>query len=273
MTTCPPPYIVFTDLDGTLLDHHTYAWQPALPAIRRLQALNIPIIINTSKTAAEVLPIRHSLGLSSPFIVENGSALYIPKGFCDGSIENLAAINIRGDYYCLLFGANRDNIVQCIYNERAARDLKFSGYSDWDTETLMSHTGLDRISAEQSLARLYSEPIIWQDSEAAHRHFSDFITRKGLRILSGGRFEHIQGDTDKAKPMRFFREHIYRDEKIEFICLGDTENDIAMLEHADIALCIKSPVGPYPELSHKHVYYSQKCGPEGWQEAIDYILA
>ena len=268
-----PPYVVFTDLDGTLFHHYTYEWQPALSAIKRLQALEIPIVINSSKTAAEVIPLRKTLGLHSPFIVENGSALYIPKGFCDEAIKQLPTVQLQGDYYRALFGADRNDIVQCIYQQRASRQLKFSGYSDWDTKSLMSHTGLDKTSAEQSLERLYSEPIIWQDSEAAHDEFADYIAQKGLQILSGGRFEHILGDTDKAQPIRFFREHIYQDKKTKFICLGDTQNDTDMLELADIAVCIKSPVCPYPVLKNEHVYHSQKYAPEGWQEAIDFILA
>ena len=267
-----PSYVVFTDLDGTLFDHYTYSWQPALSALRQLQALNIPIIINTSKTAAEVIPIQKELGISSPFIVENGSALYIPKGFCDDQIKTLANVSLQGYFYRILFGANRDDIIHNLYNERDVLGLKFSGYTDWNIEELMQHTGLDKKSAEHSLARQYSEPIIWQDSEAAHEKFTDFIARQNLKILSGGRFEHILGNTDKAKPIHFFRSHIYRSPETKFICLGDTSNDIAMLELADIAVCIRSPACDYPRLNHKQVYRSKKFGPEGWQEAIEHIL-
>lgn len=31
-----PPLLVFTDLDGTLLDHESYDWSPARPALNRL---------------------------------------------------------------------------------------------------------------------------------------------------------------------------------------------------------------------------------------------
>ena len=75
--------LVFTDLDGTLLDHYTYSAKPALEALNVLKAHGIPVIFNTSKTAVECQAISASLGLCDPFVVENGSAIYYPKHHFD----------------------------------------------------------------------------------------------------------------------------------------------------------------------------------------------
>ena len=50
-----PPLLVFTDLDGSLLDHDTYDWQPASAWLTRLEQRAIPVIPTTSKTRAELL--------------------------------------------------------------------------------------------------------------------------------------------------------------------------------------------------------------------------
>jgi len=73
--------LVFTDLDGTLLDHDTYSWAAAAPALEELQRREIPLIFCTSKTDAEVQALRRAMGNSHPFIVENGGAIVIPPGF------------------------------------------------------------------------------------------------------------------------------------------------------------------------------------------------
>ena len=39
------PLLVFTDLDGTLLDHDDYGFEPALPALHRLAAAQVPLVI------------------------------------------------------------------------------------------------------------------------------------------------------------------------------------------------------------------------------------
>jgi len=73
-------WLVFTDLDGTLLDDG-YQWEAARPALELLRAREIPVVLCTSKTRAEVLPLREDLGLRDPFIAENGGAAYIPRNY------------------------------------------------------------------------------------------------------------------------------------------------------------------------------------------------
>ena len=46
-------WLIFTDLDGTLLDED-YGWIAARPAIEALQMASFPIILNSSKTVSEM---------------------------------------------------------------------------------------------------------------------------------------------------------------------------------------------------------------------------
>ena len=72
MLSLDAPLLIFTDLDGTLLDSHTYDWQPAAAWLARLREKNIPVILCSSKTAAEMLHIQKLLGLQGlPLIAEN----------------------------------------------------------------------------------------------------------------------------------------------------------------------------------------------------------
>ena len=73
--------VIFTDMDGTLLDHDTYSFEAARPTLASLKEQNIPVIPTTSKTYAELIVLRDTIGLDGPFIVENGAAIYIPHGF------------------------------------------------------------------------------------------------------------------------------------------------------------------------------------------------
>jgi len=72
-------WLIFTDLDGTLLDHYSYQADAALVAVRALQARQVPIVFNTSKTLEECESLATRLAIAAPFIVENGSAIYLPK--------------------------------------------------------------------------------------------------------------------------------------------------------------------------------------------------
>lgn len=274
----PPPFIVVTDLDGTLLDHHSYSCEAATPALEKLRALNIPVIFNTSKTVKEVIALQQKLSISAPFIVENGSALYIPKHISkalfaqEKKIPQLFNSSLTEEYYYLLFGEHRKKIIDIIHTERKQHQWPFSGYADWSVEEVMLHTGLSVRAAEQSLDRQYSEPFLWQGTEAAYQDFKRVIKKNHLEILQGGRFYHVIGQTNKAKPIKYLKSTLYKSPETKVICLGDSANDIDMLEAADYPVCIRSPVGEYPKLSRKKTYFTRKFGPEGWNEAIEKIL-
>ena len=78
MPSLEDPLLIYSDLDGTLLDIHTYDWQPAAGWLERLQDNQIPIVLCSSKTAAEMLEIQSDLGLDGlPFIAENGAVIQL----------------------------------------------------------------------------------------------------------------------------------------------------------------------------------------------------
>ena len=66
--------MVFTDLDGSLMDHETYAFDEALPALEALAQGDIPVIVVSSKTRAEIIPLVSQLKLTGPIIAENGAS-------------------------------------------------------------------------------------------------------------------------------------------------------------------------------------------------------
>ena len=71
--------VIFTDLDGTLLDHDTYSAEEARSVLEKVTAMGIPVIPATSKTYDEVVEFRDSMNLTHGIIVENCAARYVPK--------------------------------------------------------------------------------------------------------------------------------------------------------------------------------------------------
>jgi len=265
-------YLISTDLDGTLIDHHNYSFDAALPAIKRCQELDVPIILNTSKTYAEASQLQAQLGINAPIIVENGSALFF----------NNVSVNKGSAPQSKIFGASRSAILSFIETIRASHHWQFEGFNDWSTSKIAEVTGLSLADAERANSKQFSEPFIWQDSQQAFELFTEMAEQAQLTILRGGRFFHLQGQTDKAKPLQWLREHyskIFGESSVNtypitLIALGDNHNDIAMLNVADIPVCVRSPVTDYPQLSTQQtVIQTQKLGPEGWNEAIQNILS
>jgi len=260
-------YLIATDLDGTLLDHHSYSHASAEPALTLCQKLNIPVIFNTSKTVDETVRLRGDLNNQHPYIVENGSAVIIPEHYFTPMPQECSA---HGDTV-RCFGHTRTDILAILESVNKDNRFRYTGFSDWNTEEIAEKTGLSIQSAEEANQRDYSEPLLWQDSEQRLAEFNTLIQQQGLKILQGGRFLHVLGETDKGKALNWLKALYEQDSKqsVTLIVLGDSDNDVEMLEAADIAILVRSPVRAAPRLSgNNRVIHTQAYGPEGWNEAI-----
>ncbi|MDY6841289.1 MAG: HAD-IIB family hydrolase [Pseudomonadota bacterium] len=263
-----PHLIIFSDLDGTLLDHDDYRWQAAAPALARLRAANIPLVLNSSKTMLEIRALRKELGNTDPFIVENGAAVVIPPRALGNAGEEV--VN---------FGATRDRVLEVLGSQRK-RGARFKGFADMSADELAAETGLDAGAAERAKERLGTEPLIWQGTEEELEQFEAALGAKELRLVAGGRFLHAMGIFDKADGARFllnkYREQYreqYGDEPVLAIALGDSPNDQQMLESADIPVVIRGVKSEQVRLpSVKHAMCSLKPGPEGWNECVLNLL-
>ncbi|RBO83747.1 HAD-IIB family hydrolase [Marinomonas aquiplantarum] len=265
--------LIFTDLDGTLLDHHTYSFEPAKSAMLSLKTFAIPCVINTSKTFHELLPLRKALNHLDPFIVENGSAVYIPKALELDIKEPLEEV---GDYWLKAFGPKREALIKMTDDQQET--FTFQRFSDMSVDQLIKLTGLSEENAKLAMQREFTEPMVWTDSNQALQSFRDYLKPYGVQIQKGGRFSHLMGkDCDKANAMLWLKD-LYQsqhldDELITTMALGDGENDIGMLSKADIPVVIRSPVHAPPEVPNRSdAWLTDDYGPKGWAQAINQVL-
>ena len=273
-----PELLIFTDLDGTLLDHHDYNFSPAVATIKLINKLGIVWIFNTSKTLAELLSLRETLNNQHPMIVENGGGIAIPIGYplALPSQLNRAPSKSTSDlvhqgFQLITMGERREHILEILKPLRA--QFTFTGFSDMSVAELVELTGLSIAQSEEALQRDFSEPIIWQDSEEKLEQFHQLVTGYSLHLLRGGRFIHVIGNSDKGIAMRWLASLYHQTmPKLKTVALGDGENDIAMLEEADIPVIIRSPVHSPPPVQRVNKVLTQDYGPSGWSQALQTLL-
>ena len=75
------------------LMRRTYQASPADSLLEMLDNLGVPVVFNSSKTFPEMLKIRRLLGNHQPFVVENGSAVYVPFDHDIAGAEGLETID------------------------------------------------------------------------------------------------------------------------------------------------------------------------------------
>lgn len=261
--------VVFTDLDATLLDHDSYDWAPAAPALAALAERGVPVCLCTSKTVAEVRRLRRTLANRAPFAAENGAVVAVPRGYfqpgggTDGDDLRLETLGV--DYAEL-----RALVVRL----RRAHGYRFQGFGDMDLAALMQATGLDRQAAAAARQRVASEPLLWQDDDSAARDFAGRVAAAGLATRRGGRFLHVMGRVDKGNALRWLKSRFAaRDGAILAVALGDSANDAGMLDAADIGYWVARPDGRYQAPARDHIRHAPGIGPAGWAAAIDTLIA
>jgi mannosyl-3-phosphoglycerate phosphatase len=245
---------VFTDLDGTLLDHDTYDWTPARPALTALRAAGVPVIPVTSKTLAELDVLCAALRLDGPRVAENGAVLAFP-----GEPPRITAPGIAR-IRTLLAGWRRET------------DWRFRGFGDMNLDDIVAATGLDAASARRAAQRLASEPVLWEDDDTALEAFRNRARQAGLATLQGGRFLHVLGVADKGTALRRVADALGGRRRT--VALGDSPNDLAMLRAADVPVIVRRKRGePIALPDRPDARITPSPGPAGWNRVILDLLA
>lgn len=257
-----PAFIVFSDLDGTLLDHASYSWQAAAPALDALKQRGIPLILASSKTSAEIAELRAEMGFADCLaIVENGAGLLEPEGADAGSDDD--AVHRR--------------LIAALDALPPRLRGQFSGFSDWSVDEVAARTGLAPESAAKAAMRRFSEPGLWSGSAEERAEFETLLADRGVTARQGGRYLTLSFGASKADRMReIAARYAAGDEWPRAVALGDAPNDIEMLETADIGVIVANPHGAaLPELDGEkagRIIRTGKPGPEGWNESVLRII-
>jgi len=261
--------LVFTDLDGSLLDHNDYSWQAARPALQALEENGFPVIYTSSKTSAEILELRQETGNQHPFISENGAVANIPGMYFSDTC-------IRGEYSStpdsFLFGRAHAEIISLLNRLRHEHNYSFHGFYDMELDELIELTDLDRRQALNAVLRKATEPLLWKDTEEALISFKEHVENEGLLVTSGGRFLHVMSDVNKGNTVKWMAQRYQQAEPETdwvIVCIGDSVNDVPMLEVADRPVFILNPATKQPDVSFiANLVQTRLPGPAGWNEAM-----
>lgn len=259
-----PFLVVFTDMDGTLIDHHTYSAEPARGEIEALQEAGMPIVCISSKTEVEMRRIRGEEGITDPFVVENGSGVF-------WSDDNDTTPTIAGPGY--------DAIVEIIDTLPENLRSKVVTFKDMGVEGVMEATGLNEENAADASNRAATMPFSFNGTEEELDEVKAHLATHALICPKGGRFysvtpEEAGKEVAMAQVVAHYREKLGEEYQIITMAMGDGGNDAGMICAADIGVVI-----PHPEKGHVvdtsaakgYIIETESPGPVGWQEAVSVV--
>jgi mannosyl-3-phosphoglycerate phosphatase len=255
--------IIFSDLDGTLLDAKTYSFEAARPALGRIRSLQIPLVLCSSKTRAEIQLYQRRLGIRAPFVSENGGGVFAPVHYFSSGMVG----EVRGGLVMTVIGLPYSRVRREFLQTAIELGVRMRGFEDMTPHEVSDLTGLPPEEAVLARQRDFSEPFVFEGS-ADERVFEAFA-RRGLH-WTRGRLFCVMGDHDKGRAVRMLIK-LYEAEhgRIISIGLGDALNDLPMLQEVDRPVLIPRDDGTYdPEVDLPGTYRAQGAGPVGWNRAL-----
>ena len=271
-TSGTPFHMIFSDLDGTLLDTHTYGWEEALPALNLCARRGVPVILVSSKTRAEMDQLRRRMSIFAPFISENGGGIFFPR---ESVKTPPSGASMDQGLWKWSLGLSYSLLIKGLQEIREDLGWNLRGFSNMSIEEISRLTGLDRDTSRLAAMREYDEPFIVLGKQVFDENaLFEAAAKRGLLITAGGRFYHLQGKNDKGQAMEKVTAWYRQDHgQVLTIALGDSPNDFPMLERADLPFLIRSQ-NEFPELKDRipRLMVSSEMGPKGWNSVVLDVL-
>lgn len=266
--------VIYTDLDGTFLDHDSYSYQPLLPSLAILRRLGIPVIFCSSKTRAEIEALQLELKEHTPFVSENGGAVYIPQHFFDFSFE---FDRQQHGYYVIEFGTPYDQLVQALEEIQQVSRVPLRHFGAMSVDEIAEVSGLKTSAARLAKARQYDEPFWFlSEKEEDRERVLRLIKDRGLNFTRGSRYYHLHGNNSKGRAVGALSA-LFRRQTAQLLTagIGDSLNDLPMFEVVDIAVLVQKPGGVYDKSvleALPEVKRAGGIGPRGWNRAVLELL-
>jgi len=272
-----PHYVVFVDLDGTLLNTGTASWEAAAPALQALRTYGIPLILVSSKTRAELEPLRRRLQHQDPFIAENGAAVFVPQGLFTFPLER---VRTKASYDVIELGMPYQMLRDVLKQIEDAVETPLHGFGDLSVDEIMQVTGLSRADATLATMREYDEPFLLQGPQTLVEEVCLQIVTRGLRWTKAGGLFHLTGDNDKGEAAEILMRCYQREQRLRFqsrrvesVGIGESIADVPLLAVVDHPILVQRPDGSFDtDVLLPRLVRTRGIGAAGWNDAMLRLL-
>jgi len=253
---------IVTDLDGTLMDEN-YDISPAKKTLEMLSNINVPVIPCTSKTASEVRYFRKENGLMDPFIVENGAAIY-------GCYDN------NSSEWELILGKSYIELRDILMNISKKVNWNLTPLNDLNKNQIFELTGLSDQGIIRALDRQWSVPFL-NPPDVIFEKITRICNSYNVHVFKGNRMSHLlSSQSHKGQAVNQLKVFL-KNKDVKIIALGDSQNDLPLLEYADIPIVIPGKNGPnkYLQSGIDNGSFRLANSPhaEGWSNSVEEVIS
>jgi mannosyl-3-phosphoglycerate phosphatase len=276
-----PRHLIFTALEGALVDSHTGSFSEAEEALSELDRRKIAVILLTSRTRAEIEPLRRKLGHNHPFITEAGGGIFFPDGYLNIRIPGAAR---TGRYLGIAQGRPYEEVCAALDDIALECGVGVAGFHHMSLREIADNTGLRPRDAELARSREYDEPFFFTSAdEKAIARFVSTASEHGYQAQPRGMFWHLSAGCDPARAVqtvtKLFREETHS--KLSAVGIGAAAEDLPWLRVVDHAFMLPSShanadaseTDQAPARPGRNIAAGDAPGPAGWNSVILNIIS
>jgi mannosyl-3-phosphoglycerate phosphatase len=231
----------------------------------------IPLVLLTSRTRAEIEPLRRDLEHRHPFVTESGGGVFIPDGYFNLRIPGAQRC---GRYFCVALGKSYREVAAALDEIAQECGIGVAGFHHMSAREVAQNTRMRHREAELARTREFDEPFFFTSAdERAIARFVAAAGRRGFQASRGSTFWRFSSGCNTARAVhlltRLFRQNAHI--KLRTLGIGSATEDLHWLQAVDDAVLLPSP-GEEPSAAAppdlQRISVGEFSGPAGWSNAV-----
>ncbi len=202
-------------------------------ALAALAADGFPVVLCSGRTRAEIGLIQQQLGISDPFVCENGAAVFVPTGYFPFGIDDGRGVV---GYDVVEFGEPHADVLRKLRDVAGRLGIRLLGFSDMSVGEVAADRKMTLLHARLAKFREYEElfRLETRDPAVAGR-LAKALRTVGLSVAPvGGEFSRVSTSLDLGPGVRLLRQ-LYRraDPPVSSVGFGVSAEHLPMLAQVD----------------------------------------
>ena len=259
--------LIAVDIDGTLLNSKGELTQITKDKILKAVDNGVVFTISTGRPIQGVMPLVEKIGLDIPLITYNGSMVLKAN-----TMEVLYSRTLENSDSRQIYTIGEDwDITMMIWSDNKLYSNKDNKKSNYYSE--ITNTPLILVNSLEEVSKGVTKFLWYEDEDKIKKFMPELMERLKSETVSVHTsrpyfLEFVDRMASKAIAIEKLSE-VYDIKREEVIAIGDSYNDISMLEYAGMGVAMENAPEDIKKIAD---YITKSCDEDGVAYAIDKFI-
>ena len=223
-------------INADIFDDDAESLEKAALALMPIKEAEIPVLWYSQRTYQEMIWLCSELAIHQPFIIENGSALYVPNHYLGLDLKDFSTID---EHQCLTFGTTKATIENI--TDKLAKITGVNLDNDINSPLDLADVwDIELYEAERFMARSFSQIVVKTKELSINDMFKQLLQQQGLQLIEN-KDTYFIGNFDVATPVNHWLDILKSQfTDLQVFALSNVATDKPILAEADEAFLLKN---------------------------------